>query len=386
MNTKFALSGLTLALSLALTACGGGDDKDQSSSKPDPKPPASSAVTDLGADTFIMTAVEGDTFNIKFNRNTSTATIKPLNNLFNLQEEQEIPVKITKSNLGITIYTTVNEVRGQGNSWFEIMTSPDGNEIIGQVEIGNLQSNIIGTNLQLNRTSDLPINGSYNGVSVEATSAYGQKKLIDFGIKSTNGQLSYCDNGYYVNDSCTGEEFPASFDTTTWFGMASLNVHFNSGKQKFAYLLLARNGAEYSLILDRLQDRNGMNVYGTGYAAPAKPMTLGVTSKSYACVKQDASGGSLVTFNGATSYLENTYDGKFNPTGSTAGTLALNKAVNRNMIVNANGIVSFIENGGSMVPTQKYKRGMNFSKNMMILAQESTQELSVCRSDSLVVQ
>ena len=168
--------------------------------------------------------------------------------------------------------------------------------------------------------------------------------------------------------------------------MASLNVHFYSGKQKFAYLLLARNGAEYSLILDRLQDRNGMNVYGTGYAAPAKPMTLGVTSKSYACVKQDASGGSLVTFNGATSYLENTYDGKFNPTGSTAGTLALNKSVSRNMIVNANGIVSFIENGGSMVPTQKYKRGMNFSKNMMILAQESTQELSVCRSDSLVIQ
>ncbi|MEQ6436237.1 hypothetical protein V8Z74_14580 [Comamonas sp. w2-DMI] len=387
MNTKIKYSALALACSVLMSACGGAGDENEAA-KPEPTPPATGAVSNLGKDTFIMTAVDGDTFRIVFDRQHNIASISPLNTLFGVAETQNIPVKITDSALGITLYTSVNEDRSSGSPWFEIFTSPNGDEIVGQVDIADLKSNVIGTNLQINRTSELPISGAYNGVSIEAASAHASKKLTDFGIKNENGQLTYCDNGFYSNNVCSGTEYSASYGSSIFGGMARLMVNIDGRSINFAYLLLARNGAEYSLILDRVQNAKGEVVYGTGFAAPAKNFTLTSPVKSYLCVKHDATGGSFLTLRDDGSYTEAMYDAKLNPLGETAGSLAFNQAVGKYGIVIAPGIVSMIEGGGSLPANggTKYPRGLNFSRNMMVLAQEGSQSLAVCRSDTLVMK
>lgn len=387
MNKKIKFSVLALACSIMLSACGGGGGEDKEAAKPDPTPPKTDSVTYLGKDTFIMTAVDGDTFSIVFDRNNRTASISPLNTLYGVEETQNIPVKITDSGLGITIYTSVNEERNSGRPWFEIITSPGGDEIIGQVEIASLQSNVIGTNLQINRTSELPIYGAYNGVAIEAISRTAQKELVDFGIKNEGGQLSYCDNGVYASNVCTGVEYRA-FLSSTFGGMARLMLNVDGRTVNFAYLLLARNGSEYSLILDRVNNANGEVVYGTGFAAPAKNFALTSFAKSSICVKHDASGGSMLTLREDGTYTEAMYDSKLKPLGETSGSLAFNMALSKYGIISAPGFVSFVEGGGSLPANggQKVPRALNFSKNMMVLAQEGSHSLAVCRSDTLALQ
>ena len=170
--------------------------------------------------------------------------------------------------------------------------------------------------------------------------------------------------------------------------MARLQVALNGGFRDYAYLLLAQNGSDYSLILDRIQNANGRLVYGTGYAVPANEFKLSNTVKSFVCIKQDASGGSYLTLRDDRTYTQDLYDSKLTPIGSSNGTLALNQAVSGSNVVNAQGMVSFVEGtaGLPVNPATKFTRGLNFSKNMLVLADEKNQELSVCRSDSLAVK
>lgn len=199
--------------------------------------------------------------------------------------------------------------------------------------------------------------------------------------------MTFCENGFYANSTCTGTEYQANF-STTYGGMAQLQVNFNGRYRSYAYLLLAKNGNGYSLILDRLQNADGRSVYGTGYAVPATEFSLTDTVKSFACIKQDASGGSYLSLRQDRTYSEEMYDDQIKPVGSKSGLMALNKAVSGGSVVNAQGIVSFIQGTAGMPsnPTTKFTRGLNFSKNMLVLADEETQSLSVCRSDSLVAK
>lgn len=389
MNKSKVLSAIALAVSFAVSGCGGGGGEDGSNTETpvEPAPEPVGAIQRLPDDQFIMTALDGDTFSLKFNRNSGKATIHPLNTMYGVEEMLDIPFKVFETNLGITIFTSNYGSSEDAPAWFEIATSPDGNEIIGEVRMAKLNSNVIGTNLKINRTQGLPITGTYNGVSQESVSANGKNKLIDFGIKNVNGQLSYCDNGFYANNVCTGTEHDAAF-STTFGGMASLMVNINGRNVQYAYLLLAQNGNDYSIILDRIRNADGQLVYGTGFAVAANPMSLNTDRKSFVCIKPDASGGSLLTLNRDLTFSQGFYDSGLKPLGDIYGTLTLNKAVVKSNVVDANGLVSLVEGQGQLPtnPTTKFNRALNFGQNMMIHASENEQTLSLCRSDSLVAK
>ncbi|KGH23581.1 hypothetical protein [Comamonas thiooxydans] len=382
------LNAIALAAAIALSACGGGSDGNKNDAQPEqPPPPPAGPVSKLPKDSYIMTAVDGDTFSLVIDRQSQFAHIIPLNTMYGVEDTSRIAVKVIDTDLGITIYSSVNQDTSEGKPAFEIYTSPDGNEIVGQVAIAGLNSNVIGTNLEIVRAFGLPIQGAYNGVSMEADSPTAPKRLIDFGIRNVNDSMTFCEDGFYVNNTCTGNEYPAQFNET-FGGMARLQVALNGRYRDYAYLLLAQNGNDYSLILDRIQNANGRLVYGTGYAVQATEFKLSNTVKSYACIKQDASGGSYLSLRDDRTYTQDLYDSKLTPMGGTKGTLALNQAVSRSNVVNAQGLVSFVEGseGLPVNPTTKFSRGLNFSTNMLVLADEKNQQLSVCRSDSLVVK
>ncbi|RGE41349.1 hypothetical protein DZC30_18750 [Comamonas testosteroni] len=385
MLNKTKINALALAAALVLSACGGGDEEKGETQPEPPAPPPTASVTQLPKDTFIMTAVDGDTFRLVIDRESRTAQIIPLNTMYGVEEIQRIPVKIDETNLGITVYSTANSNSEEGGPRFEIFTSPEGNEIVGQVSVSSLNSNVIGTNLQLNRTQELPIQGAYNGISMEADSRNDPRVLLDFGIKVENQSLSFCENGFYANNTCTGVERAAKF-SSIWRGMATLQVSFGGVYRDYAYLLLAQNGSKYSLILDRLRNDKGRLVFGTGYAVPADEYRLNSDSKMFACIKQDASGGSYLSMRKDNTYTQEHYDGKLNHLGSASGALDFNRAVVGHNVVNAMGLVSFIEGATTGLPTnptKRYTRGLAFSKNMMVVADEKSQSLAVCRSDSL---
>ena len=393
MKTKTKINALALAAALALSGCGGGGEgggeggDDKGNTQPEqPAPPPIGAVNKLPSDSFIMTAVDGDTFTLVIDRNTRKAQITPLNTMYGVEATPNIPVQIFDTDLGITAYKSDYADKQDGQPFFEIYTSPDGNEIVGQVSVAGLQSNVIGTNLKIDNAFELPIQGAYNGISMEADSPNAPRSLIDFGVKHENGTLTFCENGFYANNTCTGSERLAKF-SSTWGGMAKLQVNIGDGYRDYAYLLVAQNGSKYSLILDRLQNDKGRLVYGTGYAVPADEYTLGSSTKTFACIKQDASGGSYLSLRDDRTYTQDKYDGKLNYLGSVSGALDLNRAVVGTNVVNAMGLVSFVEGSSTGLPSNpesRFTRGLAFSQNMMVLADQKTNSLSVCRSDSLV--
>lgn len=112
MLNKTKINALALAAALVLSACGGGDEEKGETQPEPPAPPPTASVTQLPKDTFIMTAVDGDTFRLVIDRESRTAQIIPLNTMYGVEEIQRIPVKIDETNLGITVYATANSNSG----------------------------------------------------------------------------------------------------------------------------------------------------------------------------------------------------------------------------------------------------------------------------------